>query len=269
MAAKIWWQPEGASDVRTLALGRAFSSVQEGERIEEAVSEAVNGRRVRVVFTRTRTVTYTADLLTNYDKIRDIEALQSHLLHGGLCTVAEEGDRTLGTLTDGLPRRTSMDLAWMSNLFEAYGGAFTPAAGDVFCLQGPGPDLWYEEVEVASWTTGPTVTLSEPPLLRWDTYQPWCFLRNKGFWPSLRLQAGVASILSTNRRLSWTLSLPLEVPPMAYENVAADPVDFPIDDVDFGGIDDTVLQTGEGTPPVTGPWSGTTKGTFDPRNPGF
>lgn len=257
MAARIWWTPPLADSVRVVTLGAAFTSVTEGEAVDEVSAETGTGRRTRVVFNRTRTVRYTLEGLTDYARIRDLEALQNHLLRGGHCTVAEDASRCLGTFADGLPVVGSTTLAYTTNLFANYGSGYSPAAGDILCLHGPSPEGLYEEVEVASYTAGLQVTLSEGPLYRWSaTNQPWCFVRNKGFWPVLRLREGVRGILATSRRITHALDLDLEVPPGAWSQFTAVPGELPVIDVEQAGVDDVILRSGQYTPPVDGPWSG-------------
>jgi hypothetical protein len=249
MTAKIWYQTPGAKDVTAIDLGLSLSQVEEDDWRDEVVAQAISGHESTVVFTATRTVHYTAELITDYDVIRKLEALASHLRRGGLCTVAEVGTKTLATFISRLPRPDSVSVQGIANLYAAYGGAWTGTAGDILCLRGPGPELLYEEVEFAS-NTGLTVTFAAAPVYDWRVRpQPWCLMRNKGFWPVLRLRRGSQGIgrriITTDRRISFALDLDLEEPPHAFDAIAVAPHEpFAVENVEFHGLDDKVNQTG-------------------------
>jgi hypothetical protein len=251
MSAKIWYQTPGAKDVTSIDLGLSLSSVEEDDWRDEVVAQAVSGQESQVVFTATRTVHYTCDLITDYDVIRKLEALASHLRRGGLCTVAENGTKTLGSFLGRLPRPDSVTIQGLENLYSGYGGSWTAtaAAGDILCLRGPSPELLYEEVSYAS-NTGLTITLEAAPVYDWRVGpQPWCFVRNKGFWPILRLRRGTGGIgrriITTDRRISFQLDLDMEEPPHAFDAIAIAPHEpFAVTNIEFHGLDDKVNQTG-------------------------
>lgn len=263
MSAKLWWQPTGSTRVYSLDLGRPFSQVDEFDLVDESVSQSISGQRTRVVFSTTRAVDYTAELLDDYRVVRKLESLQQHLRSGGLVSVAEDGARTLAAFADGVPNGTELD--WFVNLFP-YGteaNGFAPVAGDVLVLRGPGPQMLLEEAEVVSSVLTTEVELLHNTIGAWDE-QAWCLVRNKGFWPVLRLRRGVTRILETDRRINWRLHLQLEEPPHAFDALALNPGDSQTpDDAEHGGIDDQIDQVGEWIPPIGGPWVGGTTGLPD------
>lgn len=254
MSASIWFHPKGGREVVEIDLGCFFTDVDEYPIVSEAVAQSMSGRRTRVVFSGTWGVDYQIiRFRPDYDVIRKLEALQSHLRNGGLCTVAEDNTRTLGGFVLDEPGPLSTSLRWFANLWGSY-GAFTPTAGDVLVLRGPGPEAVREEVEVASSSVPTKVTLSEEPLNTWRGY-PWVFVRNKGFWPVLRLRTGTRQILTTEHRITWRLQLALEEPPHAYDALSRNPGEAITPDNATFSLDDNVAEIpGRSGRLINAPW---------------
>lgn len=261
MSASIWFHPRGGRTIEEIDLGCSFTDVDEFPVVSEAVAQSMSGRRTRVVFSGTWGCDYEISLMRpDYDVIRKLEALQSHLVNGGLCTLAEDNSRTLGGFVLDEPGPQSTELRWYANLWGSYGG-FTAGNGDVLVLRGPSPEAVREEVEVASSGVSTSATLSAAPLNTWRGY-PWVFVRNKGFWPVLRLRTGVRKILTTNHRVTWRLQLQMEEPPHAYDALSRNPGDsLQPDDATFS-LDDTVAGVpGRSSQVANAPWG-------DPQRPG-
>lgn len=245
--AEIWYTPLHSGTTRQLNLGRSLTSIEDYTIRDESVAESYSGRQVRTVFTETRAVDVLSDLMdgSDYDVVRQCENMVAHLQRGGLISVAE-ANRTLGAYA-----RTTPDgdvLRWLLNLYSNYGD-YAPLEGDILVLCGPGPDRLWEEVEIESSATNTTATLTADVVNDWSD-QPWVFVRNKQFWPMLRLRRDYdpSRLIVHGNRLTFRLDLPLEVPPDAYEALAVAP-DAPISITPYNSsLDDIVQQTGEYTP---------------------
>lgn len=251
--AHLWWQPIGSEALVDIDLGRPLSTIEDYDQRDESVSVAFSGARTRVVFTATRAVDVVCDLIdgTDYEVIRQLEALMSHLRRGGLCSLSEN-NRTLGAFLETFPIHGSDRINYLTNLYEDYGN-FTPLAGDILVLQGPSPKMQWEEVEVDSNLGGGAIQLVDKPDCFWED-EAWIVVRNKGFWPVLRLRtdASDAGLIAHGNRITYTLTLPLEVPPNAFDAIAAEPDEpFLTDAIDLGDtldgrvhIDPTQQQAG-------------------------
>src|SRR5262245_4920518 len=220
MAASIWYQPFGAPEVIEIDLECSLGAIDEYDLVDEAVGTALSGRRTRVLYSGTRAVTYGATI-GSAAVVQQLEALESHLRRGGICTVAEDNTKTLFGIVVGTPTTTTLTLH--ANLWGAY-SSYTMAAGDVLVLSGPGPEIVREEVVIANSAVPTVATLDDAPVNDWTGYE-WVAARLKGFWPTLRMRSGERRILTTDRRITTRLTLPLEVPPSAYDALAASPGD--------------------------------------------
>lgn len=263
MSASIWYQPFGTPEVLEIDLGCSLGSVDEYDQVTQAVGESLSGRRTRIVYSGTRAVTYTA-VIGSSAVAQQLEALQSHLRRGGHCTVAEDNNKTFFGICLGTPSTT---LEVHANLWGGY-SAYTLTADDVLVLSGPGPAIVSEEVVIASSAVPTVATLDDAPVNDWDR-QEWVAARLKGFWPVLRLRSGATRILRTDRRITWELELPMEVPPSAYDALALDPGDALTPDDAVISIDTTVTELHKSStsggpswwsPDNVSPVSGPTKG---------
>lgn len=248
--ATIWYQPVGADDVVEIDLGRPWSTLEDYDVRDESISVAFSGSRTRVVFTATRNVDAVAELLdgTDYDVIRQLEGLMSHLRRGGLCSISEN-NRTLAAYLETFPDPRSTRINWLTNLFADYGN-YTALKRDILVLQGPSPKMLWEEIEVDSGSTD-YVLGTAPPVNDWSR-EDWILVRNKGFWPVLRLRDGAddAGLIQHGNRISFRLDLPLEVPPNAFEALSSTP-DDPFVLTDAPGLSlDVRVHPGLGHDPV-------------------
>lgn len=253
-SGRIFYQPVGdaVTDVVQIDLGRPWSRLDDYDMRDESVSEAFSGGRRRIVFRATRNVDVSAELLdgSNYGVIRQIEGLMSHLRRGGLCSIAE-GSRALAAFCETTPIVSSTRINWLTNMFADYctSPPFTATAGDILVLSGPSPDMLWEEVEVASGGTDYAV-LTAAPVNDW-TEQAWVLVRNKGFWPTLRLRTDApgAGILVHGNRVTYRLDLPMEVPPNAWDALSSTPDDPLVVTGSTGSLDVRVNQIGDFAPP--------------------
>lgn len=252
MAAKVWYQPFGVPEVVEIALGCSLGSVDEFDLVEEAIGESLSGRRTRVLYSGTRAVTYGATI-GDPSVAQQLEALESHLRRGGVCTVAEDGDRTFFGFSLGTPSTTTLEVH--ANLWGEY-SAFVLDTDDVLVLQGPGPAVVREEVVVASSVVPTVATIDNAPVNDWTGHE-WVSVRLKGFWPVLRLRSGERRILSTDRRITWRLNLPLEIPPSAYDALALSPGDAQTPDDAVLSLDTTIneLPPQHGGKFLNAPWA--------------
>lgn len=246
--AKIWYTPIGSSTTVEIDLGRPLSQLVDYDVRDESVAQSFSGTRRRVVFTATRYVDVSADLLDDYEVVRQLEGLCSHLRRNGLCTLSEDGT-TFAAILDTYPVPTSKILRWATNLYEDFGSVYTPAAGDVLTVCGPSPRMLWAEGIVASGTTT-SATLEVEPVDDWQ-WEPWVLARYKGFWPVLRLRSDAPPrLIEPGNRITFNLALPLEVPPGAFDAIAQEP-GTPIVPDEAGSLDNRVNEVGDWVRPGT------------------
>lgn len=252
MSASIWYQPFGAPEVVEIDLGCSLGAVDEYDRVEQAVGESLSGRRTRVLYTGTRAVTYSATI-GSAAIAQQLEALESHLRRGGHCTIAEDNNKTFFGIVLGTPSTTTLEVH--ANLWGAY-SSYTLTADDVLVLQGPGPEVVREEVQIATSAVPTSATLDNAPVNDWTGYE-WVSARLKGFWPVLRLREGEVRILSTDRRITWRLDMRMEIPPSAYDVLAQSPGDAQTPDDAVISIDTTIaeLPPAKGGKLLNAPWA--------------
>lgn len=269
MPASIWWTPYGGT-TREIALSQDLTEIEEGEERDEAVSESISGRRSITRYSSRVVVRVISELITDQSEALNLEALVNHLRRGGTIAVAEDSDRTLGGFLSYAPNIGAGSVHWHENMYKNLGGSFTPQNGEVLYLRGPSPNLMREPL-IATGGSTHHATLSKKPKNDWRR-EPWVFIHNQRFWPLLRLSTGRTRdrLLISERRVHYTLDLPLEESPWALSRLAREPVTLippdvgdlpgdeyvptmesfesvPIDGIDTGGPD---TANGPGNQPV-------------------
>lgn len=216
--AAIYWYPGGGSTLlRKISLGQSLSEVLDRPVRNEVISEAISGRRTKVVFSSMHAVRVRIEFFADESVRRELDAMINQLQRGGTIAVAEDTDYTAwGAYLTNRPIAASQSfIDWDFNLYSGFDTAWTPTAEDILVMQGPGPKYLREEVRIAS-VAGRRFTISGP---RYDySDEEWVFIRPKAFWPALRLQGGATNdeLLTTdNGRITYRLDLPLEEPPDA------------------------------------------------------
>lgn len=249
MAASIWWTPYGGT-TREIALSQDLTEIEEGEDRDVVESESISGRKTTITYSSRVTVRVISELITDQSEALNLQAMINHLRRGGTIAVAEDSDRTLGGFLSYAPNIGSGSVHWHSNLFENLGGAFTPQNGEVLYLWGPSPKMLREPL-IASGGGSNHATLTKKPKNDWRR-EAWVFVHNQRFWPFLRLPMGRSRdrLLVSERRIHYTLDLPLEISPWSLSRIARTPtVLIPPDPGDSPGEDYMPnMQTYESVP---------------------
>lgn len=219
--AAIWYYPGPGAGLKKIDLGRPLSDLQDQPVRDEAVSQSISGSRTKIVWASWHLVPVSMALFADQSVVRELDALINHLQRGGSCTLAEDDGYPFAAFLATAPERGATTLYYTENLYSEY-GTYTPTAGDVLVVQGPGPEYLREEV-VLSGVSGRAISIASPGL-RFDySAESWIHVRPKGFWPILRLQEGATNRahLRHERRITYTLDLALEEPPNALDLAAA------------------------------------------------
>ncbi len=225
----IWWYPQG-SPLKRVSLSQDLSEIVESEEVADAESESISGRAVRIVYNTRRLVRVVSELVTDQDDTLEMRALINHLRAGGYCAVAEDRDKAFGAFARSFPQRGATSLRLYDNLYANFSSGWTPSADEVLYLRGPSPRGLQEPVVCDGTGSASFVGLSTSPRHDWSA-QRWCLVTNQRFWPVLRLQSGRRNdpLLISERRVHYTLDLPLEESPWAFERIAEAP------DLQLGG----------------------------------
>lgn len=222
MAAAILWYPR-YQPLKKITLSQEFSEISEGEEVDAVESESISGRLSRIVYSTRRLVRVVSELVTDTDDAHELMALVSHLRGGGLCMVAEDQTKILGCFARGWPNAGDTILHLRDNIYDL-GVGWTPSADEVLYLRGPSPRGLQEPVVCSGSGSARAPVLSTSPRHDWKD-QRWVFVHNARFWPILRLQRGRHSdpLLVSERRIHYTLDLPLEESPWSLERIAIAP----------------------------------------------
>ena len=181
--------------------------------VSDAVS--IGGRLSRVARRSGMRVRIVHERFTDEALARKLYSLQSHLEAGGAISFAVDSSNTYAaftapgvSVTAGIGTSFSME----PELFSSYGGG-NPANGDVMHMESLGISPRREEITVTTYSTaGPKLTLSGEP--KYNHLRP-VLIRHRDFFPALFWPQDQTStpILSSDRRISYTLDMTLEVYP--------------------------------------------------------
>lgn len=211
MSARLYWYPEPDGLLVAIDLGRSWSELAEADSSDLSTARSADGQRVITTYGHMRTVRALCEYLTGYDTIRELSILGVHLQRNGVVALAEDDGATWGGFAREAPQRGATAIRVSRLLWSAW-STIDLGAGDVVVVQGAS-GRW-EEAEVSSVSAERVVIAS--PGLRFD-YQdePWVLVRDRRFWPFLRMQDGALQtpILRSDHRITWALELQLEEPP--------------------------------------------------------
>lgn len=210
--ATIWWWPVGSTTVEEIDLGRTFSDLTFDTARNGTDSVSAYGRSTRYDRGGYRRVRISKERIQNNAAlVRDLEALVRHLQSGGLCAASLDKAKTFGTWSDGpvLPGGTTVRVSPGVNAFARLNPSAALSSGDEIMIESPNPEYLLDVNTFSSLSAG-TITTGEN--IRTGFELSPCFVRYRYFYPALRLPISAASdpgLLSHDRLLNWTLSLPL------------------------------------------------------------
>ena len=188
--------------------------------VSDAVS--IGGRLSRVARRSGMRVRIVHERFTDEALARKLYSLQSHLEAGGAISFAVDSSNTYAaftapavSVTTGIGTTFKME----PELFSSYGGG-NPANGDVMHVESLGISPRREEITATTYSAaGPKITLSAEP--KYNHVRP-VLIRHRDFFPALFWPQDQTStpILSSDRRISYTLDMTLEVYPAQLATLA-------------------------------------------------
>lgn len=211
MSARAFWYPSPHS-IQYTDIGIALSDLQELEQRDEYVEDAASGRRLSLQFWGNRAVDIKCEMIASRSVAGELETLQNHIRSRRIVAIAEEENAVLAGLgTSSLPMPGNTSVSFVSQ-FNAFGNP-TVADGDRFIITGGPSSYLREEVTAISWD-GHSLSLSSPIMYDYSD-EPYIFVRDKRFHPFLRLRSAGKPMVYHDRRVTWTLDLPMEEVPTA------------------------------------------------------
>lgn len=210
MTARIYYYPEPGGALKAIDLQRPLTTIKERPARREFLEESWSGRRTTATTDAFTAVELVHAQFDEHDVARELEVLENFLQGGGIIAIAEDEGVNFGGYLQTAPAAGGTSITVFANQWSAW-GSITTGANDVVVVQGPAPVFKREPIVVTD-RTGLTATL-ESPGLRYDyTEQAWVFVRDKRFWPYLRLQKGAKGreLLTHDHRLSFDFIAPLE-----------------------------------------------------------
>ncbi len=214
MTAQLYWYPTPESLLRVVDLGLGWRELVEGDPADSVSARSADGQRVLTTFTSMRTLRTLVEYLTSVSVVRECQAIGNHLRRNGVIGLAEEDGATWGGFAKSAPARGDTIVRIEENLWDAWSTADLDV-GDVVVVQGASPrGVWEEAVVSAISANKRKVTLSAGLLFDYSE-EPYVLIRDRRFWPFVRLQDGALNtpILRTDHRITWALELQLEEPP--------------------------------------------------------
>jgi hypothetical protein len=211
--ATIYWQPRGTSDVEMVTLPWL---TELEERVSGRASLSRNGVGSVVQWTSApeTIVRVGAERFGNPDSSsveRQLYALEAHLQSGGVVGFSRRHAKTWSTISAAslMPARGDTTIYGRGNGFTAYNAAGTLAVGDEVVIEAVHPDCRREVVTVGSLPVDPPIHV----LLSAGCVNSYAGLpaiyRYRWFWPILRMADPGAQIVTSERRMNFTLSVDL------------------------------------------------------------
>lgn len=183
-----------------------FRTDEEG--ITRSVSVTDYGMRHTYRIARERFAGGTVD---GEDLVEKLRTFENHAQRGGFFAFAADRDKAWGGFLDARYQRGATVLSTRGNVF-GYNDAAALSAGDRVIIQSANPEGKLERHRIAS-QTGDRIDLASG-LVNKFLFHP-VVIRQRDFFPMLRMQAGARPILTDDHRTNYTMEIE------CYEDVAS------------------------------------------------
>ena len=215
----FYFYPQPGAPLVKLDLGVKVTSVVDWEVRDMDVSRAISGALSKVIYTAYNRVSIRIDLLTNATKIAQLETFLNYMRSGGYCSFAEDTAGCFAAFSANKPTIGFTSVTIVKNLFDDsdYGSY---SLGSYVVLQGPSPTM-KKVVAPVSGASGRTINLNNPVVRDLST-EDWILVRDKRFWPWLRLDPASYNDVSINPnqgRVSWSITLEFFEPPDVIDRI--------------------------------------------------
>lgn len=211
--ATFYWQPRGTASVETVTLPWITELV---ESVAGVVNRSRNGVGSVVQYTHApeTTVRIEAERFGGPDTStveRKLYALEAHLQSGGVVGFSRYPAKAWSTIAAAgrNPARGDTTIYGRGNGWTAYNAAGTLAVGDEVVIEGVHPETRREVVTVGSLPVDPPIHV----LLSAGCVNSYgglpAIYRYRWFWPLLVMKDPAAQIVTSERRMNFTLGVDL------------------------------------------------------------
>lgn len=191
--------PEPVSDVQEVFDERDGDSSQNGDFVQQTVD--YGGRLgVRIIYER----------FCDEELAAKFESLYTHLKRGFPIALALNADKAwAGYVAADTLEAGKTGIRTRGNVFYALNSIEHLAAGDYIVLRGQGPSAPTEKLKLTTWDTDTYKAGFGSAHTRYDYETGPIFVRHRDFYPILYLrpEERTRPILTTDRRINWTLDL--------------------------------------------------------------
>lgn len=213
MSAKFYYYPDEGGGLTTITLAKPLTELHENRIPDRVTAKRGNGSSAVAVWLPSTRVRIVLERGLSTGNVRDLRQLEDHLQRGLPVGFAREHTKAWAGFGSS-PNRGYAYVTTGGHAFGNWEAAADLASGDEVTIEGAPPwgEIEMHLVTGVSATTG-TVTLSAETVLK--TFNTQVIVRHRDFYPALRLpddQLG-KPLVTTERRLSWTLDVELEVIP--------------------------------------------------------
>jgi hypothetical protein len=227
--AAFFFYPEPGAALSTIDLGRRATAIEEWEVRDQEVSRAMSGATSRIVYTAYNRVNVQIDLFGDFNKVVQLETFVNYMRSGGYCSFTEDTAACYAGFATIRPKHGASNVFTHQNLFSDFGDTYAGASGDYIVVQSPSPRMIRETVRISS---AAARNFGLANTLRRDfTNESWVLIKDRRFWPWLRLEPGTLNgpIVSPNQhRVTWNIELEFYEPADVVDRLAALPFDpFP------------------------------------------
>lgn len=213
MSAKFYFYPDDTGGLTAITLAKPLTELHE-KRVPQrvtakrgdgsaAVASWLSDTRVRIVLERGLSA----------GNVRDLKAMEDHLHRGGAVGFAREHTKAWAAYGSSTYRGYTY-ISTGGQAFANWEASGALASGDEIVIESAPPEAGIEmhAISSVSATTG-QVNLSSETILR--SLSGPILVRHRDFYPALRLPDDQLDkpLVTTERRLSWTLDVELEVIP--------------------------------------------------------
>ncbi|WP_306523543.1 hypothetical protein [Gemmatimonas sp.] len=212
MSAKFYWYPDSDGSLSTLTLAKPLTELHETRASDRITSKRGDGSSAVAVWLTATRVRIVLERGLSAGNVRDLRQLEDHLQRGLPVGFAREHTKAWA----GFGSSPNRGYAYVTTGGAAFTNWETASlvSGDEIAIESGAPwsEIEMHAVSSVSATTG-TITLSGETVLH--TFGGPVIVRHRDFYPALRMpddQLG-KPIVSTERRLSWTLDVELEAMP--------------------------------------------------------
>ena len=227
--AKIWYYPDASGTVEEIDLGEPLSDLQVETVVDQAVAEGISGHQSTDQYSGRAQIRLIVERFASASTYRALAALREHLRRGGLCAVAEDSVSAWAAFATTIPVRGATSLYTFTAPWP-FVAAPTVTAAEVELI-GSQPSGLRETLLTSGTFTGNTnQTVTFASGVRFNHSQDgarWLLLRQRGFWPLLRMPIDQRnqSVITDDHRITYTLDVVLEEAIDQYEAWAQTPSD--------------------------------------------